>query len=204
MKHFILISTLSFLFACTSDQKERVSEESTSETVEVQYNNKDPKFDAISDSVSASWERLISDENQRLKDIERLIQEVSYIPTSNSSDLKQAQELSTELKKYIYKQNEIPSFDIVSKNDERIDEIINIIFAFTDRSLDPNKSYPLIDELKLDIQKSLLETALELSSRYSQFVFERNSYIENNKVKLQELGYKNLEPLNSFFDTTTI
>ncbi len=201
MKHFILIFALSFLFACSTDTKNSPTEEQKTKPVSV---NSDPKFDVIMDSVSTSWERLVSDEEQRLEDIQRLVQEVSYLSKRDNSQLKIALELITELEKYNYDQNNIPSFDVVSKNDDRIDEIINVIFTFTDESLDTTKSYPLITELKVDIQKSLLETSLELSSTYSQFVFERNSYIEMNKSKLEEMGYKDLEQLNSFFDTTNI
>jgi len=222
MKHFILILGIGLLLACNSEKKEepnQVDISSNDEAVENEHISEKPspysartkktgkvdnQYEVILDSVHISWERLLKDENQRLEDIKRLLLEVSYLPGATITELNSMKELSKELKTYIYQQNNLPSFDVVSNNDVRIDEIIAVIFTFCNNSLDPNKSYPLIEQLKIDIQLSLKETSFLNSNDYSQHVLDRNNYIEINKEALQELGYTNLEPLNSFFASTNI
>jgi hypothetical protein len=205
MKHYILILALGFVFACSNEKKEDAQKDSNKEENSSSISSqKDLKFEAIQDSLASSWEKLTQNELLRIEDLNRLLLEVSYIPETNETDLSSMQELVVELNHFTYKQNEIPEFNVVAKNDERVDEIVGSIFAFTNTSLEASgKKIPFIDELKIDIRESILKTS-ELSTHYSQFVQDRNEYIEKNREQLESMGYKNLDTLKSFFDSSVI
>lgn len=217
MKQLLLILTLSSFFACTTESKKTGDHTSQDEYLEkiengaptteqrkVKSGEVDKQYEVILDSVYTSWQKLEADEFQRINDIKRLLQEISYFSEYDTRALKKMESLVIELEGYVYDQNKIPNFEVVSQNDQRIDEITDTIFTFVDSSLNPKKEYPLIRALKIDIKKSLMSSSLELSSNYSHHVLIRNNYVEENKEKLKKLGYTNLEKWNTFFDMNTI
>lgn len=219
MKRFLTLLITIGIVACNSEPKidEQKSVVETEDTIDIadsstvkEFERKrksgdlDPAYEALLDSVFVSWVKLSFDEKQRIEDMERLLKEASYLPSYNSQKLKEMDALLEELKTYSYKMENIPSFEVVARNDQRIEEITNQIFHYVDQSLDKSKNYPLIETLKEDIKKSLYESSLELSSNFSHSMLERNNYIIAHKEKLEELGYTDLVIYNTFFEINSI
>ncbi|MBC7485249.1 MAG: hypothetical protein H7282_00640 [Cytophagaceae bacterium] len=107
---------------------------------------------ALDDSCSKAWELMISSDDQKIKDIERLLQEISYIPGHNEQELKRLSDLVKELptKRYTTETMTSPAIDAY---DQATDELLREIFELK-RSTKGVENYTLTVVLETSIREA--------------------------------------------------
>jgi hypothetical protein len=107
---------------------------------------------ALGDSCSKAWEMMISSDDQKIKDLERLLQEISYIPGHNEQELERLSKLVKELpsKRYTPETMTSPAIDAY---DQVTDEILRQVFDLK-RSTKGVENYTLTNELETSIREA--------------------------------------------------
>jgi len=107
---------------------------------------------ALGDSCSKAWEMMISSDDQKIKDLERLLQEISYIPGHNAQEVERLSQQVKELsgKRYTSENMTSPAIDAY---DQATDEILRQVFDLK-RSTKGVENYTLTAELETSIREA--------------------------------------------------
>ena len=127
------------LYSCNSNQQS----EST-------FN--DNQLKSLKDSTDKAWDMMIAQDDQKIKDIQRLIQEVSYVPTSNELEVKKYDSLSKVITKIRYTQENLDSVSII-RYDNAMDELIHGVYALVKNTKGIEK-YELASKLQEEISSA--------------------------------------------------
>jgi hypothetical protein len=181
-KIFLCITIMSFiaLFSC-EEKKTSVASDSTKTNI----SGTDPlsTLTAMRDSTNKAWEIMIKSDDQKIEDIARLLQEISYCKSYNALLLDSLTEVVKTMKEKRYKQ-----LTMLSEEIDRYDEFTNLIISRTKylaRTTEELKSHPIAENLYNDIAKADNDVA-RYRSLYDRFAMEYNSYLEANKEALGE------------------
>jgi hypothetical protein len=135
------------------------------------------------DSADKAWELMIKSDDQKIDDIARLLQEISYCKSYNAMLLDSLSDVVKTMKEKRYKQSTMLSEEI-----DQYDEFTNLIIFRTKylaRTTQELKSHPIAETLYNDIAKADNDVA-RYRSLYDRFAMEYNSYLEANKEALGE------------------
>jgi hypothetical protein len=140
-KQILLLTFLSvvLLYRCNSSQQ-----------AESSFN--DNQLKALKDSTDKAWDMMIAHDDQKIKDIQRLIQEVSYVPTSNEMEIKKYDSLSKVITQKRYTQENLDSVSII-RYDNAMDELIHGVNALV-RNTKGIEKYELAGKLQEEISSA--------------------------------------------------
>ena len=107
---------------------------------------------ALEDSCTKAWQMMISSDDQKIKDMERLLQEISYIPGHNDQELERLSGLVKELssKRYTPETMTSPAIDAY---DQATDETLRQVFELK-RTTKGVENYTLTNELETSIREA--------------------------------------------------
>lgn len=107
---------------------------------------------ALGDSCAKAWNMMISSDDQKIKDVERLLQEISYIPGHNEQELERLSKLVKELpsKRYTPETMTSPAIDAY---DQATDEVLKQVFELK-RNTKGVENYTLTNELETAIREA--------------------------------------------------
>ena len=107
---------------------------------------------ALGDSCSKAWDMMISSDDQKIKDLERLLQEISYIPGHNEQELARLSKLVKELpsKRYTPATMTSPAIDAY---DQTTDEVLRQVFELKSNTKGV-ENYTLTSELEMSIREA--------------------------------------------------
>jgi hypothetical protein len=183
MKRFsaVLLTLLIVTFACERKNNGTSKDEKESKVEVVKKN-----VDSIVDSVNGAWNAMVQQDDQKFKDVKRLLDEISY---TSSYDVVAHDSLMKKL--------EI----IKSKRfDQNLDTAsIDRYYALTDKFIlevfqlkaktKGIEQHPIADELIEDItQGNSTETVSQGLSKYNYWTNQYNNYIKKNHKQLEKLG----------------
>jgi hypothetical protein len=174
---FIPILALMTLVSCEEKKGSTANDSTKTSTTPT---DADPLGMLISkrDSANKAWEVMIKSDDQKIDDIARLLQEISYCKSYNAMLLDSLTEAVKTLKDKRYKQLTMQSPEI-----DKYDEITNIIISrvkYLARTTEELKSHPIAETLYNDIAKADNDVAL-YRSMYDRFAMDYNHYLEANK-----------------------
>lgn len=178
---FIPILALTVLVSC--EEKKTTTTSDTTTTTQTIPADGDPLavITAKRDSANKAWDIMIRSDDQKIDDIARLLQEISYCKSYNALLLDSLTEVVKSLKDRRYKQQTMLSPEI-----DKYDELTNQVIArvkYLARTTEELKSHPLAETLYNDIAKADNDVAL-YRSMYDRFAMDYNSYLEANKANL--------------------
>ncbi|MDF2454418.1 MAG: hypothetical protein K0R51_411 [Cytophagaceae bacterium] len=107
---------------------------------------------ALEDSCSKAWNMMISSDDQKIKDLERLLQEISYIPGHNEQELERLSTLVKELSKKRYTPETMTS-PAIDAYDQATDEALRQVFDLK-RNTKGVENYTLTAELETSIREA--------------------------------------------------
>ncbi len=93
-----------------------------------------------------------SSDDQKIKDIQRLLQEISYIPSHNEAELKRLSNQVEELIKLRYTQDNLNS-EKIDAYDQATDALLTAVFELK-RSTKGVEQYTLTEELEKSIREA--------------------------------------------------
>ncbi len=122
---------------------------------------------ALGDSCSKAWNMMISSDDQKIKDLERLLLEISYIPGHNEQEVKRLSALAKELptKRYNSETMTSPAIDAY---DLATDELLKQVFELKQNTKGV-ENYTLTAELESSIREAdgILVNYRELYGRWA-------------------------------------
>ncbi len=181
-KIFLFITIISFLSLVSCEEK-RTSVVSDSTKTTLSGNDPLSVLKGMRDSTDKAWELMIKSDDQKIDDIARLLQEISYCKSYNAMLLDSLTDVVKTMKDKRYKQSTMLSEEI-----DQYDEFTNLIISRTKylaRTTQELKSHPIAETLYNDIAKADNDVA-RYRSLYDRFAMEYNSYLEANKEALGE------------------
>jgi hypothetical protein len=142
-------------------------------------------FLVIQDSLNATWERMIEDDNQKIADAKRLLEEVSY---TNNYDIVQFDSLQQDLAQLLemrYSSTSMAEPSAIDNYDSASNKVINTIMTIASEHPDFAR-YPLMKTLIKDIQEAN-GRVLRQRVNYDYAAKLHNQFIEENKDVLEEV-----------------
>jgi flagellar motility protein MotE (MotC chaperone) len=140
------IVSLVVLFSCKNEVKEEKTVEHAQSNLVVN------QLKAIDDSCSKAWTMMMESDDQKIKDIQRLLQEISYIPGHNESKLQELIEQTKGLAAVRYSQADISS-EKIDAYDKATDELLRAVFDLK-RNTKGVEQYTLTEELETAIREA--------------------------------------------------
>ncbi len=185
MKKIYLFIPILFLTVLISCEEKKGPSTTDSTQVLSPDTSKNPlgSLTALRDSADKAWNLMIASDDQKIDDMARLLQEISYCKKYNAMLLDSLTDVVKTLKDKRYKQLTMESAEI-----DQYDELTNKVIArvkYLARTTDELKSHPIAETLYNDIAKADNDVAL-YRSLYDRFALEYNSYLEANKANLGE------------------
>jgi hypothetical protein len=183
---FILLSTICFAFSC--------------ERKETENSNQPPKkiekvkmeVDQISDSLNKVWGIMMKSDDQKIADIKRLLQEISYTDKPSTIELMQLQKMQEDLTSKRYSQESMAESKKIDEYDMATDSLIRRTMILTSTTAGI-ESHPLAKELADDIMEAD-QDIVRFRTLYDSWAKRYNQYLDKNENQLKKLG----EPYASF------
>lgn len=95
---------------------------------------------------------MLSSDDQKIKDIQRLLQEISYIPSHNEQELKRLSDQAKELINLRYTQDNMSS-EKIDAYDQATDALLQAVFELK-RNTKGVEQYTLTEELEKSIREA--------------------------------------------------
>lgn len=181
----IFILLIAITFAC--ERKSTTNEASGKKVDRVKK-----EIDVLVDSMDTAWKVMIQSDNEKLADIKRLLDEVSY---TKKYDVLAHDSLVTLQKKLTSKRYDQKSMSVSQKIDAydlATDSLIRAAVKLTGST--PNiESHPLAQTLLNDIMEADNKVVV-YRTQYDRWAREFNNYVEKHDKQLEKLG----EPYKSY------
>lgn len=181
----LLVLSLGIISSCEkkSEQKELSQHEADSIITALK---------SIEDSLEVAWDRMIEDDDQKIADAKRLLEEISY---TNIYDPVQYDSLQQNLKKLAairYNINSMANSVLIDDYDSSSNKVMNEIITMA-TSHPEFQRYPLMKELISDIQQAN-SRVLRHRVNFDYAAKQYNQFIEEHKDDLEEIdSLKDLE-----------
>ena len=134
------------LFSCKNESKEEKAVTKTENSVIVSQLN------AIEDSCGKAWTMMMDSDDQKIKDIQRLVQELSYIPGHDEHKVDELTKEAKALTSVRYKQETLTS-DNIDAYDKATDDLLKAVFDLK-RNTKGVEQYVLTEELEASIREA--------------------------------------------------
>ncbi len=149
-------------------------------------------FLVIQDSLNAAWERMTEDDNQKIADAKRLLEEVSYTNNYDITQFDTLQQNLAQLLKMRYSNVSMAEPSAIDNYDSASNKVINTIMTMAIEHPDYGR-YPLMKTLIQDIREAN-GRVLRQRVNYDYAVKLYNQFIEDNQDVLEEVdSLKDLE-----------
>jgi len=180
---FVLIIFLLLSFSCKKPGKTKVSH-SEVDSIEI-------AFHGSYDSIKVCWNRMITDDDEKLFHIKRLLEEISYTNNYDQEIYDSLMTLQEELVALRYDQQSMSNSDLIDDYDIRTAELIKKVITFSKNHPD-FKKYPLMSELIMDIQEADNRVLLH-RIKYDNFCRIYNEIISQHEDIVTRINPQSLE-----------
>ncbi|MDB5274226.1 MAG: hypothetical protein JWO58_2593 [Chitinophagaceae bacterium] len=140
---FLLALTV---FSCKENSAKKTEKSGTSDNAALSH------LQALGDSCNKAWEMMMSSDDQKIKDLQRLLQEISYIPGHNEQELERLSQQVKELPAKRYTQETMTSENI-DAYDNATDALLKTVFDLK-RNTKGIENYTLTGELETSIREA--------------------------------------------------
>ncbi|GJM61739.1 hypothetical protein PEDI_22910 [Persicobacter diffluens] len=167
---FIVFLTIFTFAACDTRKKKKQNNELNQLTLEAS---------TLKASADSSWKSMIAEDDQKIKYLSRLLEEVEYTKAFDPQAVQQLKEQIAQLKKDRYQQEEITNIHKVDAYDS-LEQ--GVIYAVINYSKENPKfdHYPAMAELIQGIQ-DLHDQVLSQRINYDKAAFAYNEFLEANE-----------------------
>lgn len=195
MKKSLRIIVFALLCAASYTACQRASEEKKTENRLVSADSLNKEYKSLSDSAVAHWKVMIADDDQKLADMRRLLQEISYFPLYNKAKL---DSLNTQLQQ-VYEmrfQPETMTSEQIDSYDSASAALKAEIIRFAEEHPDVEK-YPLVDQL-IDSIETADQRVIIHRVKYDNYAHDLNAFMLRNREfvrKIDTTGFPEKMPL---------
>lgn len=157
--------------ACQRASEENRTDEAAPDSVVLVYNS-------LSDSVKVAWEDIVENEDQKLANMRRLLQEISYTPTFNQARYDSLMAHLEQITRY--------RFEAETMTSRQIDQYDSAVARLQREVLDfavnhPSfEAFPLMGKLTESIAAAD-QRVLFLRTRYDDYARDYNDFLKGDK-----------------------
>ncbi|MFN6943446.1 MAG: hypothetical protein ACK4ND_00755 [Cytophagaceae bacterium] len=186
MKH-IFIPVLLILIAFSSCEKKQESKSETKALSEAASETLITEFKTLEDSLEQSWNQMIKADDEKIDDVKRLLQEISFCKRYNVLTHDTLTKLVSVLKEQRYNRESLIDSKIIDKYDNLTDSLIAAVFKLTQATTEM-ESHDITEKLVTDINQANNDDLLKLRVNYDKWALKYNSFIEEHEAELKTLG----------------
>jgi len=183
------ICAIAAFVGCTRNSSTDAVSTSTADSVIIVYK-------ATGDSVASAWKRMITDDDEKLFHIKRLLEEVTYTGNYDQVAVDSLMGKHQALVELRYDQRSMADSDLIDEYDVLTSELIHDVTSFAKNHPD-YKKYPLMEELIMDIMEADNRVLLH-RIKYDSYCRELNSLVKSQKGFLDAGGESNLDEMPLF------
>jgi hypothetical protein len=140
---------------------------------------------AINDSMVAAWHRMIKDDNQKLSDLNRLLDEITFTNNYDKERVEALRERIQEVKALRYNQQTMADSELIDEYDFASDNLVNEIITFAQKH--PQYERYKNMEMLVDDIRTAHEKVLYMRVDYDRFAKQHNRFITENNAILEEI-----------------
>jgi exonuclease VII large subunit len=198
MRKMLRVLILALLCAASYTACQRASEEKNAEQRQEAADSVQRDFQSLSDSLELSWQELAAEEEQKLANLRRLLEEISYTP-AHTYNQERLDTLQNQLQK-VYEM-QLDPLTMTSEEIDRYDSVSsqvqhNIIqFA---RNHPGIEEYPLMDQL-IDRITEADRRVLFLRVKYDQYARDYFHFLEGHREYLRDVDTTGLHQERTYF-----
>lgn len=189
MRKTIRIILLVCFCAAAYSACQRASEEKKAEEQELEMDSLRLVYTGLSDSLKLRWQILMSEEEQRLQDMRRLLLEISYTPVYNKARYDTLYENLKKVYEMRFEQESMTSEEI-DQYDSAASRLKTEIVQFALEHPDIEK-YPLMGELIEDIEAADQQILFH-RVQYDNYVRDYNHFLYGNREYLPKIDTANI------------
>ena len=185
-----LIITLLFTSCGKDTSKETTKAEAELKTEQITF-----LLDSTYATSSAWWDSVMTQDDNKMADIKRLLDEISYTPAYDEQKLEELRKLFEEVKEMRYTQSTL-SGDIIDNYDLMQDSLMKAVRYFA--GVTPQlENYPLADELMRDIQEADQQVVL-YRSEYGNHANIYNALLIKHEAVAAQTAHKDRTSFATF------
>ncbi|MES2733132.1 MAG: LemA family protein [Bacteroidota bacterium] len=184
MKNRLLLFVLSIALLVSCKQTQNTNRIKDADSLKTQ-------FTALNDSITSSWQVMMTSDSTKLGNIKRLLQEVSYSKVHNQPLLDSLMQQQAALLEKRYTIETMTS-DKIDAYDAATDLLLGQLPRLT-ASVPDLERYPLCAELSQEIDAASQAVLLH-RIHYDKYAKQYNQFISDYSKDLAELGYTGLKP----------
>jgi hypothetical protein len=140
-------------------------------------------FTDINGQLEVAWEDMIKDDDEKLDNLRRILQEVEYSGDYNRLKLDSLKEHIDELQQVRYDQNTMADSDLINFYDSLTTQVMGEVTIFTTR-LEQFEQYPTMGQLLQEVFEAD-DRVLKYRIEYDKSAKEYNAFIEANQDHMQ-------------------
>lgn len=179
----IIYFFISFIFLALISSCEK--KESKSDLSQTEIDSIKLAFEEIQMSIDTTWENMVEDDNQKIADAKRLLEEISYTNVYNPVQFDSLKVNLIELQKMRYDNISMQNSELIDNYDSASNKIMNDIITLASNHPDYQR-YPLMKALIKDIQEAN-GRVLRHRVNYDFAAKSYNQFIEENKEQLRKV-----------------
>ncbi|HSZ71565.1 MAG TPA: hypothetical protein VK750_02745 [Cytophagaceae bacterium] len=134
------------VFSCKENNTKKTEGTASSNNVALAH------LQALDDSCNKAWNMMMGSDDQKIKDIQRLLQEISYIPAHNVQKLERLSQRAKELSTKRYTPETMTS-SAIDTYDGTTDSLLKEVFDLK-RTTKGVENYTLTEELEASIREA--------------------------------------------------
>lgn len=175
---FAAILILFFISSCEKKTKQKEMSQNELDSLSIE-------LEAIEDSLELAWNRMIEDDNQKIADAKRLLEEISYTNQYNPVQYDSLQQNLMALQQMRYSTVSMANSALIDDYDSASNKITNEVITMA--STHPEfQRYPLMKELISDIQKANARV-LRHRINYDYAAKQYNQFVEEHEEELEQV-----------------
>ena len=175
---YLMVAMIFFAASCEKKNKAVVSEKKVDRVKR--------ELDLLTDSLNASWNTMIKSDDEKIADVKRLLEEISYTKKYDVLALDSLKTLHEKLITKRYTQESVVESEKIDAYDLATDSLLKRTFKLVNNT--PNiENHPLAKSLAEDIIEEDNRVVV-YRARYDRWAKEFNTYIEKYKKQREKLG----------------
>lgn len=177
-KYLIYLLIPCFLLGCAKSTKTIKDEAALVDSLKVEYA-------MIQDSLDYNWKVMIEEDDQKLADMKRLLDEITFTNSYDKGKVDELYQRIEQTKEMRYNRETMENSDLIDQYDFAINSLITEIVSLA-KSHPEYENRPLMETLVNDI-RTADENVLFMRMDYDDFVKEYNYFIKENKKYLNKI-----------------
>ncbi len=150
-------------------------------------------FQGINVDLDNTWKEMIKDDDDKLANMRRILQEVEYSGKYNRLKLDSLKKDIDQLAEVRYDQQSMSDSELINTYDDMTNQVMGEVMVFTTR-LEQFEQYPIMGELLQEVFEAD-ERVLHYRIQYDRLAKSYNSFLETHEGDLKALARQNdLQP----------